>query len=297
MNPVRVTGFSFIRNAIKYDYPVRESLLSLLPITDQIVVAVGKSDDGTLELVQSIAPGKIRIIETEWNDALREGGRVLAEETQKAYDGIDRGNTWAFYLQGDEVLHEKDYPSIREAMKTYAADSRVDGLLFRYKHFYGSYDYIGASRRWYRREIRIVRPPGWPGCDIRSYKDAQGFRKNENEKLRVKEIAADVYHYGWVKPPEAQMQKQQTFNKYWHDDEWMKKNIPSAATFDYSKIDSLTRFEGTHPEVMRTRIAQKNWQFDFDISRSKFTLKEKISSLIEKLTGYRPGEYKNYRKI
>ena len=49
--------------------------------------------------------------------------------------------------------------------------------------------------------------------------------------------------------------------------------------------------------ALQERIARKNWQFDFDISRSRYTLKEKISGFIEKLTGYRPGEYKNYRKV
>ncbi|MBN8222864.1 MAG: glycosyltransferase family 2 protein [Spirochaetes bacterium] len=305
---MKITGFSFIRNAIKYDYPIEESLRSLLPVTDEIIVAVGKSDDKTLELIQKIDKKKIRILQTVWDDAKREGGRVLAEETQKAYDAIadnpsgeGKINTpdWAFYLQGDEVLHEADYPVIRAATEKYRDDERVDGLLFKYKHFYGSYDYLGASRRWYRREIRIVRPPRFAlrPQHIYSYKDAQGFRKDDGRKLRVKEIDAYIYHYGWVKPPAAQMQKQQTFNKYWHDDEWMKKNIPSAAEFDYSNIDSLVRFTGTHPAVMKERIRSKNWHFDFDISRSRYTLKEKISGFIERITGYRPGEYKNYIKI
>lgn len=296
---MRVTGFSFIRNAVRYDYPIRESLLSLLPLVDEIVVAVGRSADHTLKLVQGIDPQKIRIIETEWDDSLREGGRVLALETQKAYEQI-AGGDWAFYIQGDEVLHEDDYPVIRAAMQRWADDATTDGLLFDYRHFYGSFDYTGASRRWYRREVRVVRPPLFalnPRLRIFSYRDAQGFRKNDNKKLRVRHVPACVYHYGWVKPPEAQMQKQQSFNKYWHDDAWIKQHISSAAEFDYSNIDSLSRFNGTHPAVMRGRIERRNWQFDFDISRSRFTLKEKISGFVERLTGYRPGEYKNYRKI
>lgn len=321
---MKITGFSFIRNAVKYDYPIKESLESLLPLVDEIVVAVGKSEDKTLELIQKIDKKKIRILQTVWDDTKREGGRVLAEETQKAYEatgsadqgdrrspgprGQDRQSAdqevrspdWVFYLQGDEVLHEADYPTIREAAEKYRDNQRIDGLLFKYKHFYGSYDYLGASRRWYRREIRMLRPPHWrlnPGQKIYSYKDAQGFRKDDNRKLTVKEIDAHVYHYGWVKPPAAQMLKQQTFHKYWHDDAWMQKNIPAAAEFDYSNVDSLIRFTGTHPAVMRDRIRKKNWQFDFDISRSRYTLKEQISGFIEKLTGYRPGEYKNYRKV
>lgn len=296
---MKVTGFSFIRNAIKYDYPIREALLSLLPLVDELVVAVGKSDDDTLDLVGNLDKSKIRIIETQWDDSLREGGRVLAQETQKAYDSIEGGD-WAFYIQGDEVLHEADYPKIRSALERYAGDRQVDGLLFNYRHFYGSYDYTGASRRWYRREVRVVRPPRFdlnPNLKIYSYRDAQGFRKNDNEKLRVKGVDACVYHYGWVKPPAAQMQKQQTFNKYWHDDGWMQKNVPAAREFDYTNIDSLTRFAGRHPLVMQDRIHKKNWQFDFDISRSRYTLKEKISALVENITGYRPGEYKNFKKI
>lgn len=292
---MKVTGFSFIRNAVEYDYPIKESLESLLPIVDEIIVAVGNSKDGTRDLVSKIHPTKIRIIDTEWDDSLREGGKVLAIETQKAYDGIT-GADWALYLQGDEVLHEKDYPAILAAAEKYADDKSVDGLLFKYQHFYGSYDFIGASRRWYRKEIRMVRPPGH-GLGIYSYKDAQGFRKRGNKKLRVKEIDAHIYHYGWVKPPAAQMKKQKTFNKYWHDDGWMKENIPAVAEFDYSQVDALALFSGTHPSVMRQRIAAKNWKFDFDITRSHSLLREKISNFVERLTGYRPGEYKNYIRV
>lgn len=295
--------------------PIAESLRSLLPLVDGIVVAVGKSDDKTLEYVQKIDKKKIHILKTIWDDTKREGGHVLAEETQKAYDAIGTQTSvkkidkiaqeytepdWAFYLQGDEVLHEEDYEKILKAAEKYRDDIRVDGLLFKYRHFYGSYDYIGTSRRWYRREVRIVRPPRWylkPEQKIYSYKDAQGFRKDDNKKLSVKEIGACVYHYGWVKPPDAQMRKQQSFHKYWHDDAWMKKNIPSTVTFDYSNIDSLAHFKGTHPLVMRERIHKKNWHFDFDISRSEVTLKEKISSVVEKITGYRLGEYKNFKII
>jgi len=290
---IKVSGFTFIRNAIQYDYPIVESIQSLLPVVDELVVAVGKSDDGTLGLIQQIQSPKIKIIETVWNDALREGGRVLADETQKALSAIDPQSVWAFYLQGDEVLHEADAATMREAMLRYADDRRVEGLLFNYKHFYGSYDYIGNSRRWYRKEIRVVRNTGL----VRSYKDAQGFRKADGSKLAVKAINASIYHYGWVKPPEAQMQKQKTFNKYWHDDQWMKQHIPDQSAFDYSNIDSLALFEGTHPRVMQDRIAKKNWKFAFDITRSTKDLRTRLSDFFESLTGYRLGEYKNYKKI
>lgn len=285
-----VSGFTIVRNAIRFDYPVVEAISSILPLCDEFVIAVGKSEDETLQLIRSINDPKIRIIETVWDDSLREGGRVLADETNKAFDAIDPKADWCFYIQGDEVIHEQYHPAIRKAMQDWKDNKEVEGLLFNYRHFYGSYDYTGDSRRWYRKEIRIVRRDP----DIRSYKDAQGFRKKDNSKLRVKAIDAFVNHYGWVKPPEAQQAKQQSFHKMWHDDRWMEKNIPKVDSFDYSQVDSLAHFTGTHPLVMQERIRKQNWKFSFDPTKKRWGLKMRFLMWVERTTGYRIGEYKNY---
>lgn len=290
---MKVSGFTFIRNAIKYDYPVVEAIRSILPLCDEFVVAVGNSDDDTLGLIQSIDPKKIRIIETIWDDSLRQGGRVLAIETDKAFHAISSDSDWAFYIQGDEVVHEKYLDPIREAMEQWKDNPQVEGLLFNYLHFYGSYDYIGESFRWYRKEVRIIKNDK----RIYSYKDAQGFRKDNEQKLKVKLINAFVYHYGWVKEPKAMQGKQQSFHKLWHDDEWLEKNIQKGDAFDYSEIDALSLFKETHPEVIKERIAGKNWKFNYNLSKNKLGIKDKIKKMIESLTGYRIGEFRNFTEI
>lgn len=290
---MKVSGFTFIKNALIYDYPIVESIQSILPLCDEVIVAVGRSTDATLDLIKSIPSPKIKVIETEWDESLREGGRVLAVETDKAFRAIAPEADWAFYIQGDEILHEQDYEAIKTAMHDSLNDLNVEGLLFNYLHFYGSYDYVGESYRWYRKEIRIVRR----GLDIFSYKDAQGFRKKPNDKLLVKQINATVYHYGWVKDPRKMQKKQLEFNKLWRDDQWIENNIAKGEEFDYTQVDSLMVFSGTHPAVMRLRISQKNWKFNFDISRNRYKRKEILKRLIEKLTGIRIGEYRNYRLL
>ena len=290
---MKVAGFTIIRNAIKFDYPVVEAIMSILPICDEFIVAVGNSEDETLQLIKSINSPKIKIIETVWNDHLREGGQVLAMETNKAFDAISSDVDWCFYIQSDECVHEKHLASIKEAMLKYKDDKQVDGLLFNYVHFYGTYNYVGNSRRWYRKEIRIIKNDK----SIRSYKDAQGFRKTDNSKLNVKPISAEIYHYGWVKPPKAQQAKQEHFHKMWHDDEWMKKNIAQVEEFDYSQIDSLEEFKGTHPQVFQARVAAADWNFKFDQSQIKLTTKDKFLLFIEKTTGWKVGEYKNYKVV
>jgi hypothetical protein len=289
---VKVTGFTFIRNALIYDYPIREAIRSVLPLCDEFLVAVGNSDDSTLELIEGIGSSKIRIIETVWDDTLRANGEVLAVETNKALRAISKDSDWCFYIQGDEVLEEGQDALIRQAMEHHLNDENVDGFLFKYRHFYGSYDYVGASNSWYQHEIRIVRNME----TVYSYKDAQGFRKWDNEKLRVIELPVHIHHYGWVKDPKAMQQKQLNFNKLWHDDTWVEANIPSVDHFEYEKhLTQVKRFEGKHPALMRERIAAMTWSFNTDISMERRSLKDKIKDALL-FVGINPN-YVNYHRV
>jgi len=270
-NKMKVSGFTFIRNALKYDYPIVEAILSILPICDEFIIAVGNSDDDTLALIQKIDSKKIKIIQTVWDDSLRANGEVLAIETNKAFKAISPDSDWAFYIQGDEIVHEKYLNSIQQTMQKYVFDHEVDGLLFDYKHFYGSYDFIGSSNSWYKKEIRIIRN----NKQIYSFKDAQGFRKEANEKLKVVSANASIYHYGWVKDPRSMQFKQEDFSKLWHNDEWISKNIENAQVFEYEKhISQLSRFDGDHPLVMKERIERLNWKFEYDISKNSRSFKD-----------------------
>lgn len=287
---MKVSGFSFIKNAIKYDYPIVEAIKSILPICDEFVVAVGKSDDDTLKLIEGIDKNKIKIVNTEWDESLREGGKVLAVETDKAFAEISRDSDWAFYIQGDEVVHEKYLDVILDAMHKLKDDKNIDGLLFNYLHFYGSYDYVGDSSNWYSNEIRVIRNDK----SIYSYRDAQGFRKKNNEKLKVQPVNAWVYHYGWVKEPETMQKKQKNFNKLWHNDKWVEDNIISAEEFDYlGHINELKLFNESHPKVMKKRIKAKNWKFDYDITLNRKSFKNKLKSILKKYLRISLG-YKNY---
>jgi len=289
---MKVSGFTFVRNAVKYDYPVVESIRSVLPVCDEMVVAVGNSDDNTLDLVKSLEDPKIRIVETIWDDSLREGGKVLAIETNKAFNAISPESEWAFYIQADEVVHERDLPAIKTAMEKWRSDPEVEGLVFNYTHFYGSYAFTGDSRRWYRREVRIIRNDK----QISSYLDAQGFRKN-GRKLRVARADASIFHYGWVKPPKAQQAKLKTFHKYWHSDQWIEKEVSASDDFDYQGMDFLTHFSGQHPVVMKDRILRQDWNFDPAIQPPRHSLKATVLHAIEKNTGWRVGEYRNYTLV
>lgn len=294
---MKVSGFTIIRNAVKYDYPVVESIQSILPLVDEMVVCAGDSEDDTVKLIESIGSEKIRIVHSVWQK-YTEGGAALAAETNKAMDAVATDADWLFYIQADEVLHEAYIPAIRAAMEKYKDDKRVDGLLFRYHHFYGSYRYIGDSRKWYSKEIRVIRNDK----NIRSYKDAQGFRKMNDDKLKVKLVEAWIHHYGWVKNPVFMQRKDRDFGEFWNDERsqtaWAEFIDRKGPAYDYSVIDSLEMFDGTHPAVMKKRVEQENWNFQFDIKKKNFkSFKHRLLYYFEKWTGIRPFEYSNYKRI
>ena len=289
---MKVSGFTIVRNAIKYGYPVVESIKSILPLCYQMVVAIGNSEDDTLSLIRNIDSGKIVIIETVWDNTINDGGRVLAIETNKAFDAIKDDFDWCFYIQADEVVHEKFHAIIGSEMEKWIDHPEVEGLLFNYLHFWGTFDYLGVGREWYRREIRVIRNDK----RIRSYRDAQGFRI-ENKKLNVKHIEASIYHYGWVRPPEIVKSKMRNFNAFYYSGEKLEEKLDKLTDFDYSAISAVSLFHGTHPKVMQDLMNRLNWHVQIDERKIKFSLKDYLLFWFEKKFGYRLFEYKNYRII
>lgn len=289
---MKISGFTFIKNAVRNGYPIVEAITSILPIVDEMIVLVGDCDDDTLRLIESVGDSKIKIHHSVWDKNLRKGGAALAVETDKAFNLIDPESTWAFYIQADEVIHEKYYDTIKKGCEQYKDNKKVQGLLFKYVHFYGTYDYVGDSRKWYGHEVRIIRNDK----KIVSYKDAQGFRVG-HKRLNVKPLNAYVYHYGWVKDPEQMMKKNKNMGLLWRTDEEAQEFLKQPDYFDFNEFDSLAIFKDTHPSVMKNRIAQKNWNLKLDITKKKLKLKHRLTYTFEKITGIRLFEFKNYRII
>ena len=255
---MNVSGFSVARNAVSYGYPIVEAISSILPLCDELIVNVGNSTDGTLELVKSVCSPKLRVIEREWDMSLRKGGQLISVETNHALAEC-RGE-WCFYIQADEVLHEKYFPVVRAAMERYLHDDQVEALQFRYKHFYGSYDYHQDNyRKWYTKECRVVKRR----ANIVSWGDGMDFRHKDGSKLKFERIEAKIYHYGWVRPPQTMVTKQEAFRRLYHSDNELNGDpLPENM---YTDVGNLKRFTGSHPEVMQERVSKYKWNFDAGI--------------------------------
>jgi hypothetical protein len=251
---MKISGFSFCRNGDKLYYPVAESIRSVLPICDEFVVAVGRgdADDRTRQVIEAIGDPRIRIIDTEWTDRERLRGWIHSQQTNIALRECT--GDWCFYVQSDEVVHEKDLPTIRARCEELTDDPRVEGLLFRYLHFWGDYDHVHRNHAWYPHEIRMIRN----GLGIESFRTAQSFRRN-GKKLRVASVDADIYHYGWVRPPEMMKAKSIEFDTTHQGRKVALERHGGKAMFDYGSLATIPRFRGTHPAVMNGWMARFSW--------------------------------------
>jgi hypothetical protein len=238
---MKVSAFTFIRNGSLLGYPYLESIRSILPIVDEFIVNIGHSQDDTLERVRTLADPKLRIIESVWNEGMTDRGYVYAQQKMIAH--FNCTGDWAFYLEGDEVVHERDLPIIRAAMLHHLNDPRVEALVFDYLHFYGTPHQLAISPGWYRRAPRIIRNT------IRSYSPDGLFfvvmDKNKRGRYpRAALIGVPIYHYGHVRSVARMREKIAQVSKYWgHEPPRFR---------DYGDIDpqALCPYRGDHPAVM-----------------------------------------------
>jgi glycosyltransferase involved in cell wall biosynthesis len=288
---MKVSGFSFVRDAIRLDYPIVEAITSILPICDEFWVSVGISEDGTVDAIRGIGDPRIHIIENNWDPKYFVHGAINAQQTNMALSRCT--GDWCFYLQADEVVHEKYLPVITAALNRSLSDSRVEGLLFDYIHFWGSYETYQKAHGWYRHEVRVIRN----GLGIESWKSAQGFRRH-GKKIRVVPSGGAIYHYGWVRHPRLMKRKQIALDSLHHDHQWVNQRHPDKeSSFQYGSLKHLAPFTGTHPQVMRSRISRKDWSVEKvpGIKHRHNRLGNRILSFVEnRILHSVLGEYKNY---
>lgn len=250
---MRISGFSLACNAVKLDYPLREALESILPIVDELIVtlAPGDPDDDTRGLLESLHDPRIQIVEAEWSRA--SGPRVYSDLSNLALERCT--GDWCLYVQADEVIHEDDHAIIRERCEELLDDRRVEAMLFDYLHFFGDYDHYQSGHGWYQQEIRLIRN----GVGIRSVRDAQSFRYPDQRRLTVARSKARIFHYGWVHHPRFMQAKVREFWLQRKSPEEVEAEMGATVEFDYGPLGRLPLYEGTHPAVMRERIAAMDW--------------------------------------
>lgn len=245
---MKIFGFGLIKNGVKFDFPFKESILSMSPIVEKVFYNYGPSDDGSKEVLKSL--DKVVVCEKDWDDSRTDKGLILSEMTNHALNSLRESldpekdkDAWAIYLQSDELFHEQELNQIQEDIKK-ANDSGCDAMKFRYLHFWQSHNQIAVNKKWYPHEVRAIKV----FTPIESWGDAQGFKNYS----KVYESNTHIYHYGHVRDEKAYKEKMDRMIRYYHPAEGLKK---FAKKWHGKDKKTLTlNFFGTHPQLMKSRM-------------------------------------------
>jgi len=288
---MKVSGFSFLRDGVRLGYPFEESIRSALPVCDEFVIAVGESDDGTLERLQAMNEPKLNLIPTRWNEQCRTHGFVYGH--QKMIAQYNCTGDWAFYLEADEVLHEDDAGRLRQAMVHYLDDVEVEVLVFDYLHFYGDAQHLHTPPATYRRAARIIRnslrsiaPDGLYWAVIKDKTWLGGRNKRRTRYPRAAALNIPIYHYGNARHARLLEDKAVVGNRYWERD---------AFYYTYGRVDpsAVAAFEGRHPAIMNSWLqshANPSFSFDPDYQPSSKERKHRRLRVLEKRFGWDFGK-------
>jgi len=290
---MRISGFTFIRNGNVLGYPFVPSIRSLLPLCDEVIVNVPRSTDGTLESVRAIGDPKIRILESDWDDAEKVGDPIMRRHTDLPL--AECSGDWCVYIQGDEVLHEETIPVMRESLGRELPNAPVQGLLVDYTHFYGSFWTQVYSFGWYYKEVRVVRRD----AGIRAWGGAQGFRTTDGQKLRVKDSGGRYFHYGFASEPSQARVRKVNLSTLYGDAKTTNEVAVRPARF-YADDQKVRPFTGSHPAVMRDIAAAATWTYQSRNPLIRFRREyfwEDVAMIIKRYTGITLGVHKNYRLI
>lgn len=266
---MKISGFTIIKNATKYDYPVVESIKSLEPYVDEYVVNLGDSEDNTDQLIKEAFGNnpKFKIFKSVW-EGKDQGMAFFRNQTNKALEQCS--GDWSFYLQADECVHQDEITKIRDIFED-ADKNGKQAILFDFLHFEKNYSKTKKTYSEgfdaYEREIRAFKNNG----NIFSHGDAMGFGyKDLNTDLksvpeRLYASNMHIYHYGYVKSPKTMLEKKLYLKEFYFndptfsEDQKVIENGKIRSTGDQYKFSrNLNDFKGTHPTSMLERIDQFN---------------------------------------
>lgn len=264
---MKISGFTLANDKVaQLYYPYLESIQSILPIVDEFVIALDDKLGDVRAGILSLNSDKIKIVDTTWDTEKYTDGTILAQQTDIAKQHCT--GDWLFYIQSDEVMHEKYLPIIKARCEELLTDKKVDALLFKYRHFYGDYNHYLQSHGIYPKEIRIIR--NLP--DIHSWGDAQSFRiipgfdyqnyrqKENTFKLNVALVDAYMFHYGWTRPPKYMQNKRKNLHTVFKGKEKVEQMFAQAAdNFDYGALGNLSKYTESHPQVLAKKLEEFSW--------------------------------------
>ncbi len=254
LQPSNISGCVAARNSVKFGYPLRECLESLVPICDEVVLAYDPTtDDGTPELAIRLRDELgIVLFESPWDMNNMKKGLEIGHQSQVAMDACSPSTEWRLCVQQDEAFHEEDHSKIQELVRNDLPG--VTGFDFVRPYFFGNLHTI--RRDWSVKITRLTKK------GTHTYDDFDGQNcRPLNPLMHHADSGIWLYHYSRIGDPQLIAKRVRNVDSFFHAED----NLPEEselAPYDFStrEYDSyaftenpkethseLLTYQGTHP--------------------------------------------------
>jgi SAM-dependent methyltransferase len=262
-----LNGEPFTRYCLRALYPFAHEIIVVEGASKHAAAVAtpdGHSTDGTLETLRRFkaeedSEHKVQIV-------TREGFWSEKDEQSQAYAERATGD-YLWQVDIDEFYHHDD---LEKVLAMIAADPGISGMAFHWKNFWGGFEYlvdgwgyrdiirgIGGNRRLFR----------WgKGCRYVSHRPPTVIDEQGRDLCTLRWIGPDeiarhgifCYHYGMIFPKQAEqkshyyhsLQEQCRDMDQWRRDSFVGLRHPFRILHGMRSPSWLSRFQGTHPEVI-----------------------------------------------
>ena len=258
---MKISIYTFARNAIYYDYHIVDMLLHHLDFADEIIVNEGYSTDDTFNRIKRI-DSKIKIYKNKWDTANPiEWLARFKNEARKLCTG-----DWCILLDADEFIPEWEFSRIR----CYLSNTNKVIIPMKYVNFYGNYKVYNKNPKKYNwpeykysihKNISDLEIVG-DGSNV-AFKDASRNVSSSKDESPYANERFECHHFGVVRKPARLREK-------WHSQalrdrgfyskekksrwDWVPGFVYNLFPYKWTDpqyMDSLAIYEGPYIKAVR----------------------------------------------
>lgn len=204
---VPISGYICASNSVSLDYCLREAALSLIPVCDELVLSIGPSSDGTMEIAERLADEDDRVRVIEYPHAMPERD-ILWWVRWLNHARARLTHPMQLTVDADEVLDPISFDPIREA-----ADAGRCAWFHRLNYWGDIHHTTPHGRVCGEQVVRLAPTDLWM-CSDEPHPDGQ-----QEYEIRTRAgwppCARDdmvIHHLGFLRSPETFVHKIRAVN-------------------------------------------------------------------------------------
>lgn len=245
-----------VQDCLSQDYCLEECIQSVLPVSDEVVIADWNSTDGTLEMLREWADRepKLQIVHYA-----AEEPRGLPEYNLRwmNYARERLSHEMMLHMDADEILDDSEWC---HRMIAHATNNRLCRTFERLNFWRDPRSLIPDGHYLGKYVTRLGPSNYWLPCDEPRHPGESRLRDDATLHLGLK-----IFHMGFLRNPDAFYRKakrilHRKFNRYDQSLEFAERDGKPQWESEQDFNDKLVPYTGRYPELAKAWLKEHNFE-------------------------------------